>query len=64
MTSILVSTLLSILGKLVSSDFITYLLIKGAEILASKTDNKYDDEIVAKIAEVLGKKAPEAPKAP
>lgn len=56
MVSIVLSALLSIVGKLVSSEVIEFLVIKAAEILAKKTDNTHDDEIVAKLSEVLKRK--------
>lgn len=59
MLSILISSLLGIVTRLVTSDFIQYLILEGAKALARKTDNKYDDEIVAKMEEVLGNKPKE-----
>lgn len=64
MVSILISTLLSILGKLVSSDFITFLVLEGAKILAKKIDAKYDpsekkaEEVVQKMSDILIPKKP------
>lgn len=50
---------MGIVTRLVTSDFIQYLILEGAKALARKTDNKYDDEIVAKMEEVLGNKPKE-----
>lgn len=55
MLSILLSSLISIVTRLVTSEFIQFLILEGAKALAKKTDNKYDDEIVTKMEEVLGK---------
>lgn len=56
MGSIIAGALLSIVGKLVTSEFIEAILIHCAEILVKKTDNTHDDEIVAKAKEILGRK--------
>lgn len=54
--SVLISSVLGLLGRLVTTEFISFLIMEGAKILAAKTDNKHDDEIVAKMAEILGRK--------
>lgn len=47
---------MSIITRLVTSEMIEYLIVLAAEALSRKTDNKYDDEIVAKVKEVLSRK--------
>ncbi len=56
MMSMVLSVLLGMLAKLVSAEFIEFSVIKLAEILVKRTDTTYDDEFLAKIKELLGKK--------
>jgi len=54
----------ALLGALLTEAFVKSLVIWGLEKLAKRTDNKIDDELVAKIKEALEKddKKDEEPK--
>lgn len=56
MGSVILSALLAMGAKLVSAEFIQFCVLKGLDILASKTANSVDDAFVAKIHEILEKK--------
>jgi alanine dehydrogenase len=56
MQGIIISTLLGMVAKLVTSDFIEWAIIKAAEILVARTDNHWDDDLVVKVKEALAKK--------
>lgn len=56
MYQILLSALLGMVGKILTAEFIEFAIVRFAEILAKRTATTYDDEFVAKIKELLGKK--------
>lgn len=55
MAQIIISALLGMLGKIVTSQFIELVVIEAAEILVKKTDNHYDDKLVAEAKKLLGR---------
>lgn len=55
MLTIILSALMSMVTKIVTSEFIEFAIIKGAEALAKKTANTYDDEFVQEIKKLLNK---------
>lgn len=52
----LLAALKAILIKLASQEAIEFLLIWAAEIAAKSTKTHYDDELVDKVKELLGRK--------
>lgn len=54
--NIILSALLGMVAKLLTAEFIQFCVLKGLDIVASRTENKMDDEFVAKIHEILEKK--------
>lgn len=55
MFAILLSALVSMVTRLVTSEFIEFAILKGAEALVKRTSTSYDDEFLAKIEELLDK---------
>ena len=43
-------------AKLVTSEFIQFCVLEALDAIAKKTENKVDDEFVAKIHEILERK--------
>lgn len=54
--NIVLSALLGMAAKLVTAEFIQFCVLKGLDLIAARTENKMDDEFVAKIHEILEKK--------
>lgn len=52
---IILSALMSMAAKILTSEFVEFALLKAAEILVKKTSNDYDDEFLAEIKKLLGK---------
>lgn len=56
MLGILTSTLLGMVAKIFTSDFIEFVFLKIGDILVKRTNSTIDDEFLAKIKEQLGAK--------
>lgn len=52
----LMSAVLGIIEKLATQEFVEFMVIRAAEIWAKRTPPTYDDEVVAKIKEILDRK--------
>lgn len=53
---IILAALKAILIKLASQEAIEFLILWGADIAVKSTKTTYDDELLSKIKELLGKK--------
>lgn len=56
MYSIIISALLGMAAKIMTSEFVEFVIIKCAEILVTKTSTTYDDEFLAKVKDLLNRK--------
>ncbi len=56
MYQIILTALLSMASRVLTAGFIEFVIIKCSEILVAKTTTPHDDEFLAKIKELLGKK--------
>ena len=56
MYQIILTALMNMVAKILTSEFIEFAIIKFAEALVKRTTTTYDDEFLAKIKELLGKK--------
>lgn len=55
MYTIIISALLSMVSKILTANFVEFVIVKCAEILVAKTSTPHDDEFLAKVKELLAK---------
>ena len=56
MMQVILAALMAMGAKIVTSEFIEFVILLAAKALVKKTDNQYDDQLVAEIEKLLGHK--------